>query len=217
MKISKETINILRNYSSINSNLLLRPGSKISTISANKTIASNVTVPEEFPSEYGIYDLNAFLGALSLFEDPDLTFEDKYVIMQDRGNIIKYYAAESTVLTVPKNDIKFPSANIEFDITGDMISSVLRTAGVLKSTDLTVIGDGTNLILIVGDKKNVTGNTFETVVGTTDKTFKAYIKIENLKMLHTDYTVTIHPSISRFQSHTGDLVYYLAVESDSSF
>jgi hypothetical protein len=217
MKISKETINILRNYSSVNSNLLFKPGSKIATISANKTIASSVTVAEEFPVEFGVYDLNAFLGALSLFDDPELAFEEKFVTIQEKNNKIKYFAADASILTVPNKEINFPSADIEFDLTTAMLTTVQRTAGVLKASDLSIIGDGSNLILQVGDKKNATSNSYETVVGTTDKTFRANIKIENLKMLHADYRVTIHSKISRFQSTVGDLVYYVAVEADSSF
>lgn len=217
MKISKETINILRNYSSVNSNLLFKPGSKIGTISTNKTIASSVTVAEEFPVEFGVYDLNAFLGALSLFDDPDLSFENKFVTIQEKGNKIKYFAADPSVLVVPNKEINFPAADIEFDLTSAMLTTVQRTAGVLKASDFSIIGDGSNLILQVGDKKNATSNSYETVVGETDKTFRANIKIENLKMLHADYRVTIHSKISRFKSTSGDLVYYVAVEADSSF
>jgi hypothetical protein len=217
MKISKETITILKNYASINSNLLLSAGNKIKTTSANKTIASSVTVAEDFPVEFGIYDLNAFLGALSLFDDPELDFEEKFVTIKEKNNKIKYFAAESSILITPKKDIVFPSADIEFDLSESMFSTVHRTGGVLKASDFSIIGNGSELVLMVGDKKNATSNCYETVVGETDKTFRANIKIENLKMLNSNYKVTVHPKIARFQSTSGDLVYYTAIESDSSF
>ena len=218
MKISKETNNLLKNYAAINSNLLLKAGNKLSTISTNKTVASSVTVPETFPVEFGIYDLNAFLGALSLFEDPELEFSDKFVTIKEKGNTIKYFAAESSILVAPQKDIVFPSADISFSLSGSMLDTIHRTAGVLKASDLSIIGADGQLTLQVGDKKNVTGNSYETVVGSTDKTFRANIKIENLKMMRSDYTVTISSKrISEFKSDGGDLVYYVAVESDSQF
>lgn len=217
MKISKETINILKNYAAINSNLLLTQGNRLKTTSTNKTIASSVTVAEDFPVEFGIYDLNAFLGALSLFDDPELAFEEKFVTIQEKNNKIKYFAAESSILVTPKKDIVFPAADIQFDLSESLFSTIQRTSGVLKASDFSIIGDGSNLILTVGDKKNATSNSYETIVGETDKTFRANIKIENLKMLHANYRVTIHSKIARFESTVGDLVYYVAVEADSSF
>ena len=217
MKISKETINILKNYAAINSNLLLSEGNKLKTTSTNKTIASSVTVAEQFPVEFGIYDLNAFLGALSLFNDPELEFESKFVTIKEKNNKIKYFGAEPSILITPKKDIVFPAADIQFDLSESLFGTIHRTSGVLKASDFSVIGDGSNLTILVGDKKNATSNCYETVVGETDKTFRANIKIENLKMLQANYRVTIHSKIARFESVSGDLVYYVAVEADSSF
>jgi hypothetical protein len=217
MKISKDTITILKNYAAINSNLLLTPGNKLKTTSVNKTVASSVTVTEEFPIEFGIYDLNAFLGALSLFTDPELEFEDKFVNIKEKNNKIKYFAAEASILNTPKKDIVFPTADITFDLPEGVFNTIQRTAGVLKASDLSIVGDGNSIFLIIGDKKNSTSNSYETAVGLTDKVFKANIKIENLKMLQSTYKVTIHSKIARFESTIGDLVYYTAIEADSQF
>jgi hypothetical protein len=218
MKISKETIALLKNYTVINSNLLLKAGNKISTISTNKTVASIATVSESFPREFGIYDLSGFLGALSLFDDPELEFEEKYVNITENGNKIKYYAAEPSVLAYPSKDIQFPDSDINFSLSSAMLSTIQRTAGCLKATDVVITGDGANITMIIGDKKNPTGNTYETTVGQTDKTFKANIKIENLKMVGGDYDVSIsNKKISRFKSIGTDVTYYVAVESDSTF
>lgn len=218
MKISKETLSLLRNYSVINSNLLLKPGSKLATVSVNKTVASSATVTESFPIEFGIYDLNAFLGALLLFDDPELTFTDKFVTIEQNGNKIKYYAADTSVLSYPSKDIQFPSADINFSLSSSALTAIQRTAGILKATDVTIEGNGSEIVLIVGDKKNPTGNTYETTVGSTELSFKANIKIENLKMVNDDYNVSIsNRRISKFASASSDLVYYVAVESDSTF
>ena len=105
-----------------------------------------------------------------------------------------------------------------FNLSGNVLDTIHRTAGVLKASDLSIVGADGQLVLQVGDKRNVTGNTYETVVGTTDKTFKVNLKVENLKMLPGDYDVSISSKkISRFKSSSNDLVYYVAVEADSTF
>ena len=216
MKLSKETVGLFKNFAGINSNLLLKSGNKLSTISAQKNVMADSTVAETFP-DFGIYDLNEFLGAMSLFEDPELEFSDKYVTIKEGSRVIKYFAADASVLTAPQKSITFPSAEIEFNLSASMLSMIQRTASVLRVTDLAVVGDGSTITAVVGDKKNATGNSFSEIVGTTDKKFKVNLKVENLKMLPGDYTVSISSKkISRFKG-TGDLVYYVAVEADSTF
>ena len=216
MKLSKETVGLFKNFAGINSNLLLKSGNKLSTISAQKNVMADSTVTETFP-DFGIYDLNEFLGAMSLFEDPELEFSEKYVTIKEGSRVIKYFAADASVLTAPQKSITFPSAEIQFNLSASMLSMIQRTASVLRVTDLAIVGDGSTITAVVGDKKNATGNSFSEVVGTTDKTFKVNLKVENLKMLPGDYTVSISSKkISRFQG-SGDLVYYVAVEADSAF
>jgi hypothetical protein len=216
MKLSKETVGLIKNFAGINSNLLLKAGNKLATISAQKNVMADATVTETFP-DFGIYDLNEFLGAMSIFEDPDLDFSEKYVTIKQGNMSIKYFAAEASVLTAPQKAITFPEAEIEFNLTANMLDMIRKTSGVLRASDLTITGDGSTITAVVGDKKNATGNTFQEPVGTTDKTFTVHLKVENLKMLPGDYTVSVSSKkISRFKGN-GDLVYYVAVEADSSF
>lgn len=217
MKLSKETLNLFKNFAGINSNLLLKAGSKISTISAQKNVMASGSINESIPSEFGIYDLNEFLGALSLFEDPELDFNSKFVTIKEGGNSIKYFAADASVLTVPQKEITFPEAEISFRFSAATLALIARTASVLRAPDLSIVGDGSKIIAVVGDKKNQTANSYEVDLGTTDKSFKVNLKVENLKMLPGDYNVAISSKrISRFQGN-GDLVYYVAIESDSTF
>ena len=218
MKLSKETLNLFKNYAGINSNLLLKNGNEISTISAQKNVMADVTVTETFPIDFGIYDLNEFLGALSLFTDPELDFGEKFVTIKESGASIKFFAADPSVLTVPSRKIAFPESDVEFTLTATMLNMIHRTASVLRATDLQIIGDGSQITLQVGDKKNATGNSYSAQAGSTGKVFQANLKVENLKMLPGDYIVSISSKkISRFKATTGDLVYYVAVEADSSF
>jgi hypothetical protein len=218
MKLSKPTLDIFKNFAGINSNLLLKAGSKISTISSGKSVMASSTIAESFPNDFGIYDLNQFLAAMSLFDDPELEFSDKFVsIKQGANGGIKFYAAEASVLTTPQKEITFPNADIEFKFTSQSYGLIMKTASVLGSPDLSIVGDGSKIVGVVGDKKNATANTYEVDFGATDKKFKVNLKIENLKMIPGEYNVSISSKrISRFAG-AGDLVYFVAVESDSSF
>lgn len=220
MKLSKETNAILKNFSGINSNLLIKEGSVLATISSQKNVMASVTVEEFFPSEFGIYDLNEFLGAVSLFEDPDLEFSDSYVTIKENARSIKYYAADKTVLTLPpEKEIKFPEADvITFVLPSSTLNNALKTASVLKSSDVTFKGDGKKLHLLVSDLKNTSANLFDEVIGTTSANFKANLKVDNLRMLPQDYEVTISPKkISRWKAVNGSMLIFVALETTSTF
>jgi hypothetical protein len=217
MKLSKETVALIKNFAGINSNLLLKSGNKLATISAQKNVMADATVSETFP-DFGIYDLNEFLGAMSLFDDPELEFNEKFVSIKQGSSNIKFFAADATVLTAPQKAITFPEAEINFTMTTSMLNMINKTASVLRAADVSIVGDGSKVTAVVGDKKNATGNSFSEPVGDTDKTFKVNLKVENLKMLPGEYQVSISSKkISRFKSPTSDLVYYVAVEADSTF
>ena len=217
MKLSKDTVALFKNFAAINSNLLLKSGNHLATISAQKNVMADVTVAETFP-DFGIYDLNEFLGAMSLFEDPDLEFSDKYVTISEAGSSIKYFAADAAVLTAPQKAITFPESDIDFTLTATMLGMILKTASVLRASDVSVVGDGSQMSVVVGDKKNATGNAYSANLGPTDKNFRVNLKVENLKMLPGDYNVSISSKkISRFTAVSSDLVYYVAVEADSTF
>lgn len=216
MKLSKDTVALIKNFAGINSNLLLKSGNKLATISSQKNVMADATVTETFP-DFGIYDLNEFLGAMSLFDDPELDFQEKFVSISQGSMKIKFFAADASVLVAPQKAITFPDAEINFKISAGMLNMINKTASVLRASDVSIVGDGSKITAVVGDKKNVTGNSFSEAVGATDKTFKVNLKVENLKMLPGDYDVSISSKkISRFKGN-GDLVYYVAVEADSTF
>jgi len=217
MKLSKETVNLIKNFAGINSNLLLKQGNKLATISGQKNVMADATVTETFP-DFAIYDLNEFLGAMSLFEDPELDFQDKYVSIKQGNMNIKFFAADPSVLVSPQKAITFPDAEINFNMSATMLDMIKKTSSVLRAADVSIVGDGSKVVAVVGDKKNASGNSFSEPVGDTDKTFKVNLKVENLKMLPGDYDVSISSKkISRFKSPNTDLVYYVAVEADSTF
>lgn len=218
MKLSKDTLSVIKNFAAINSNLSIKVGNKITTISSGKNIMAEAIVAESFPIDFGVYDLNEFLGAMSLFESPELDFSTKSVSIKEGKNSVKYYAANQSILTIIPSIKQFPTPDIEFDLPGAMLSQIQRVSSILRATDFSVVGDGNTIAVVVGDKSNPTGNTFESELGDTDKSFKVNFKVENLKMMAGDYRVSIGgKKISRFQATNTQLVYYCALELDSTF
>lgn len=179
---------------------------------------AEIIVTEAFPIDFGIYDLNEFLGALSLFESPDLEFTDKYVTIKEGKNGIRYYAANQSLLTVVPAVKQFPDPDIEFNLTSGMLNQIQRVSSILGADDFSVVGDGSTITVNVGDKSNPTGNTFSSEIGVTDKTFCVNFKAENLKMMPGDYAVAIGgKKIGRFKAVNQQLTYYVAIELDSKF
>ena len=216
MKISKETLNILKAYTAINPNLMLKPGKQLSTISPQKNIMSDVSIEEDFPVNFGIYDTQEFLLAVSLFNNPDFEFNEKSVIISEGKNSITYWSAEEKVLTLPTKEVKFPDAEINFKLTAQILELVNKSANVLKAADLSVIGDGKVISLKVGDKKVDSANSYQVEVGETSMNFVINLKIGLLKIVTGDYDVSISTKkISKFKHCDKPLTYYIAVESDS--
>lgn len=218
MKLSKDTLSVFKNFSTINSNLSIKSGNKLTTISSGKNIMSEAVIGEVFPIDFGIYDLNEFLGAMSLFESPELDFSEKYVTIREGKNSVKYFAASPSVLTAVPQIKQFPNPDIEFDLSGQMLQQIQRVASILKVADIAFVGDGSTVTVNVGDKSNPTGSSFDSEIGVTDKTFKVKFKVENLKLMSGDYAVSIGAKkISRFQATNQQLMYYVATELDSTF
>lgn len=218
MKLSKETLSIFKNFSNINTNLTINPGNKLTTISAGKNIIAEAVITESFPCDFGIYDLNEFLGAMSLFNDPELEFEDRCVLIKEDRNNIRYYSAAPGILTPVPTIKQFPESDIDFTLSSHMISQIQRVASILKVTDFSIIGNYDIISVSVGDKANSTANSFNSEIGTTDKTFKINFKVENLRLIPDDYKVSIGAKkIARFQSNSKQLTYFVATELDSTF
>ena len=218
MQISKETVNILKTLATINTNLLIKKGSRLSTISPQKNVVAEIDVTETFPSDFGIYDTTEWLGVLSLFTDPDIDFTDKFATISGNDGAIKYYAADESILVVPQKPLTFPKSDIDFTMPAGVLAQVLKTAGVIRSPDISIIGDGKNIKIVVADMKSATSNSFNMVVGKSVETFTANLKVENLKLIPGDYDVSLSSKkISRFKHSTLPATFFIALESTSSF
>ncbi len=219
MKLSKKTLDILKAFSSINTNLVIKPGSKITTVTPGKTVYAEATVTETFDKGMGIYNLNEFLGVLGLFTDPELEMSDKSVVIKEGKNKVTYVYADPSLLTpLPTKQIKLASVEVEFTLTSAHLSQLLKMAQVLGVEDLAFIGDGKKLIARVFDGKNPTGNQFDIdLETTTSDNFSLEFKISNIKLIPGDYSVEISKSrLSKFDNNDG-VVTFVAVEATSTF
>ena len=220
MKLSKGTLDILKNFSNINQSICFKEGTELSTLSIQKNILSRANVEEKFPKNFAIYDLSEFLSGLTLFEDPEFSFDnDNYVIIKDRKNSSRYFFADpSTIVTPPENKVELPSQDVSFTVAWSDISNVIKAAAIYQIEDLAVVGDGSKIKLVVRDKKNDTSNSYAVDVGTTDKSFSFNFKVENLKLLPGDYQVVISKqNASLFRDANRDLEYLIALEPDSKY
>jgi len=221
MKISKQTLTILKNFTSINSNLLVKPGTKISTVAPAKNVMAEVTVNEKFDTEFGIWDMNKFLGTVSLFKDPDFEFGDKSVIISgNNGSSVTYYYSEPKLLTVPTKSINMPEAVVTFDLTETLFDEIVRSSSVLQLPHLSITTDGDKIVGVVCDKNDPTCNKYivELADKTDDSSFSFDFRIENLKFLPGEYEVKIAKSvISQFSHKDISLKYWVALESTSHY
>ena len=221
MKVSDRTTNLLKNYANINQSIEFREGKLLKTVSPLNTILASVEVEEEFPKTFPIYELNRFLGTLSLFNDPELNFDENGVSITDdkHSAIYRYCGSSSMFQTPPDKDITFPDAEVEFELSHEQFKTTINAANTLGLPEVVVEGNGTDIELVVSDTGNISSDRFSTTVGKTDKTFNMIFKTENLnKIIEGDYTVALSSKrISHFKRKTDSLQYWIALEQNSSY
>ncbi len=220
MKLSDKTLTLLKNFSSINQSILFKSGNSLRTISVMKNILAEATIEEDLPKDFGIYDLNQFLNGLNLHKNAELDFQnDAYVVIREGKSRSKYFFADPNVIvTPPDKTITLPSEDVCFLLDTKELDKLLKAAAVYQLPDLSVIGEGGVVKLVVRDKKNNTSNDFSVVVGETSDTFTFNFKVENLKIIPGSYEVVISSKLlSRFKNSGFDVTYYVALEPDSTF
>ena len=218
MKLSKKTLEVLRNFASINQNILIRPGNKLTTRSVAKTIFVEADVDDAFDQEFGIYNLNELLGVVGLFSEPEFALTENAVTISQGRNTVQYSFASPEVLDYPDTEFKGRNMPMDasFELTEENLKSLLKAGSVLSGTDLQITGKNGIIQCTVLDPKNPSSNTFTVEVGTTDREFQAFIKLENLKMIPGMYDVGLSSKkIAKFASKTFDYTMYVANEKTS--
>ena len=220
MKLNQNTIDTLKNFAGINTNILIKEGDELSTISTMRNIFAKAKISDQFTKEFGIYDLNEFLSVLSGFNKPEVSLQDKNMLITSEGSRkTKYWYSDPSVIVSPTKEVNMPEADVNFSLSSSNYKELLKMAAILKSPDLALVGTkGGDIVLKVCDKKNDTSNTFEIIVGkdaTADYTF--YFKVENMKMMEGDYDVAVSSkSISHFKNKKSPIEYWIALEPDST-
>lgn len=223
MELSESTIGILKNFASINSNIVIKPGNNISTISEAKNILASVDLQEEFPQEIGVYDLNEFLGVLGLVDVPRLKINEDHAVIGDSTgrSKIRYYFSDKEMLTSPSKPVNMPVADVKFHLDNDTLNRIKRAAAALGHSELSITPGGDGCItLTVTSSDNSTANTFSIDVtgeSQADK-YNFIFNISNLKMLAGNYDVEISSKlISQFKNTDGSLKYWIALEKNSKY
>ena len=220
--MSNETIGVLKNFGSINQNLVIKEGNTLTTMSAMKNIVAKADVVETFPKEVAIYDLNEFLSSLSLFTQPVLDFQDQYMTMKDEGSkaTLKYWYSDPSVVTSPSKMITMPSEDVKLTLSSEDIEKLKRAASVVQAPDMVLEKTDNGCALTVCDKKNNTANNYAIDVDCSSnaKSFKFFFKVENMKLLPGTYDITISSkNISNFKNSAKNIEYWIALEPESTY
>jgi len=220
MKLSEKTVSLLKNFSSINQSLLFKKGNSLRTISLAKNILAEAELEDEIPQDFAIYDLNQFLNGLSLHQNPELDFKNEgHVVIREGKMRSKYFFADPNVITVPPDkEINLPTEDACFILKTQELDKLIKAASIYQLPDLSVIGESGVVKLVVRDKKNETSNDFSIIVGETTSNFVFNFKVENIKILPGTYEVVVSSKLlSRFKSSDRKLIYFIALEPDSTF
>ena len=222
MKLSSNTTSVLKNFATINQNLIIKEGNTIATMSAMKNIVAKAEVEETFPKEIAIYDLNEFLASISLFAVPVLEFEEQYLTIKEEGQPhkkLKYFYSDPSVVQTPSKTISMPSEEVSFELKIEKLLEMKKAAGVISSPDMVLQKLNGSSSLLAKDKKNDTANNYSSDIKTDgDGEFEFYFKVENLKLLDGDYDVKISSkNISHFKNQKSLVEYWIALEPESTY
>ena len=220
MKLSKSTLDILKNFKEINQSILFKQGNSLKTISVMKNILAEATIEEELPKDFGIYDLSQFLNGIDLHQNPDLDFtNDNHVVIKEGRMRSKYFFADPNCIVLPpERPMTLPSEDVTFELSTGQLDKLLKAAAIYQLPDLAVVGENGVVKIVVRDKKNDTSNDFSIIVGDTSDVFSFNFKVENIKILPGTYEIVVSQKlISRFSSKNHDLTYFIALEPDSTF
>ena len=191
MKLTDSTLAVLKNFAGINNSILVKKGNQLRTISVAKNILAEAEIPEDFPRDVAIYDLNQFLNGLSLHQDPNLDFtEDSHITIKEGRRRVKYFYADPQVIIAPPDkEINLPTQEVCFQLESTSLEKLVKAAAVYQLPDLSVIGANGEITMVVRDKKNDTSNEYAVIVGETDKSFTFNFKVENIRIIPGSYDV----------------------------
>ena len=222
MELNETTLEVLKNFASINPNLVVREGNEISTITEAKNVLASATIDTSFPKEFGVYNLSEFLSVLNLVDKPSLKFDDNFVIISDSSgrSKVKYFFSDIDMLTAPSKTITMPEADVSLTLDSSTLSKLKRAASALDNSIISISPKDGTLELSVVDPANATSNTYSIVIDCeyTESNFTFVFDINNLKIIDGDYEVKISKKlISSFVNKNMGVQYWIALEKSSTF
>lgn len=220
MKLSKHTLSMLKNFSDINMSIEIKEGNILRTVSVQKNILAQAELEDSFPQDFAIYELNRFLGAVSLFDDPEFRFNGKSANIGTTRHSVDYvYCDPSMIVTPPENNITFPDPEVKFTLSQDALSQIMKASNVLGTPEIAIEGDAGIINIKALDVNNDSTDTFKVVLDEkTDDKFRFVFKTENMKMIPGNYDVEISSKgISHWLLQGQKYEMWVATESTSSF
>jgi len=223
MKLSGDTLNILKNFATINQGILFKKGKTLRTVSAQKNVMAEASITEEIPTEFGVYDLNNFLSVLTLHKDnPVIEFDNSNVLisgLQGRSKIKYRFCASNMIVAAPDKPITMPDPEVNFELKQEDFDWIMKATSVLSSSHIAIQSDGQKIYAIALDMSNDAAHTDSLEIGLGNgDTYMMFFKIENIKMISGSYDVKISSKgISHFKNKSINLQYWIATETGSKF
>lgn len=221
MKFSGETLSLLKNFASINTNIVFKQGDNIATISNAKNIFAKATIKESIPNEFAIYDLNSLLAMLTLMENQDVEFGDKSLIVtSDKGKFEYFYSNADIVTAAPTGEIEHVDV-YKFKLMAEDVQMIMKAAAITGAPTVSVTNKNQSVTLSVSDRKNDTASNFKKALGTAFENFDVFIAVENLKVIPDAYEVSVAKTPNgkakflHFRHESKQLQYWIACEPGS--
>lgn len=220
MKLSNDTLTVLKNFASINTGIEFKQGNMLSTISPGKTVLAKATLKDSFPESFCVFDLTQFLSVYSLYKDAEIEFDDHDIILMGNKSKTRYRkTAKEMLVTPPDKELTLPSVDVEFKLTEDTFSSIMKSASVLQSPNISVESDGEKIYMSCFDAKNDSAHTYSVEVSeSSNAKFKMVFLTENWKMIPGSYDVEIYAKgLALFKNTILEIDYWIALEAKDSF
>lgn len=214
LKLSSNTRTILSNFAKINQNIQVRKGNVLKTVAKSGTILAEAIIEETIPKSFGIYDLNQFLSALDLFEDPELEFHAGFVSISEKHSRANYaYAGEKMNLTpYPEGDIDHSDAVVEFQLQKADLDRLKVAVTTLATSEILIRADDGKVELTV---ENVAKSSFTISVDgakPTIENFQVVLNSKNLLLIPDTYTIAVFSEgLNRFKSSR--VTYWIGAEA----
>jgi hypothetical protein len=225
MKLSANTVAVLKNFCNVNANLVIEPGKVIRTIGPSRNIFAAATVEDDFPRQVAIYDLNSFLATVTLFDNVDLDFSEKYMVVKSGDAMIKYfYSDPSIVQAAPNKEITLDEELFSFNLTADEVNAITKVSAILSAPTLSLTCADGKVNLTVSDRKNDTSHSYLKEVGSCGTDFDVRLRVDEWKIMPGDYSGTVarkkHKDgstvgVVRWVNKTIPLTYFMTVDTNS--